>query len=221
MSTMRLNISENPVIVVHVESIISFEVPGLLRLLELLIVAFHHLLVLELSVSGHRRHLVFGLHELLVDYVVLLLACALELIAELLVALLLEPLVDLIPPGSVGALIGEQVVVGDGELHGEEDVRELLLVGLRVVHERVRDAELLGVDARQGGTREGQEGAEFARETREVEGGAAVGDEAEGGLVEGQLGVQGHSRVACGLQEGCTGVVGVAWRYTDDRLVYL
>jgi len=189
MSTMRFYISEDPVIVVHVESIISFEESRLLRLLELLIVAFHHFLVLEVSISGHRRHLVFGLHELLVDYVVLLLACALELIAELLVAVLLESLVDLIPPGSVSALVGEQVVVGDRELHREEDVCELLFVGLRVVHQRVCDADLLGVDARQGETCEGQEGAEFSREAREVEGGAAMGDEAEGGLVEGQLGV--------------------------------
>ena len=53
MSTMRLNISENPVIVVHIESIISFEESRLLRFLVLLVVGFHHLFVLEISICCH------------------------------------------------------------------------------------------------------------------------------------------------------------------------
>jgi hypothetical protein len=53
VSTVRLNISENPVIVVHIEAIIALEEPGLLRFLEFLIVGFHHLLVVEISICRH------------------------------------------------------------------------------------------------------------------------------------------------------------------------
>ena len=95
---VRLHVPEDIGIVVHVDAVVSLEVAGFLGLSESLVVPSEELLVVEVSVGGHGGHLVPGLHELLVDDVVLLLAGTLKLVGEFLVALILDPLGDLVAP---------------------------------------------------------------------------------------------------------------------------
>ena len=48
-----------------------------------------------------------------------------------------------------------------------------------------------------------------------------MGYETEGGLIEGELGIEGNCRHASGLEESRTGVEGVPRSHTNQRLIEL
>lgn len=105
MTTVGFNVTEDVVVIVHVHAVVVFEIAIFLVLFEACVELFKHLLVLVIRLGGHGWYLVLGLHEFFMNDVVLLSSRSFEIIAQLLIAVVLDPLQDLTGSGVQAALI--------------------------------------------------------------------------------------------------------------------
>lgn len=135
MARVTFNVTHHIAVVIVVDALGILKVTLLRALGKAFVVAFQHLLVLEISISIQRGYLVLWFSKFLVDDVFLLLPCTFHLFREVLLFIGANSLLDLLFPGVVATLVAHQFVVRDGELHRQKDISDLFFEGGRIVNE--------------------------------------------------------------------------------------